>query len=250
SSSSMARGWLALACLLLTAALAAPAPHHHNKGRGEGEEAEEDDGHGKSFPQRAWAWIKHAGRKVKGWAVGEHSLYNQVMSKLKENRTISVLGKQVTFTLPDPSSASDVHWGSSLSSIIHNLKKEPVLRVLLALYVNIVIFIAVYGYLIARHIMLSINLKKAAQPEKERERRRQKERRKMAKKLAKESRGEGARGFRNPALFSPPLSSEGGHDTIRSTDFEEEIIMDRVRSPLLEQEDVSVYATPNQTTTQ
>ncbi|GMR31571.1 hypothetical protein PMAYCL1PPCAC_01766, partial [Pristionchus mayeri] len=149
------------------------------------------------------------------------------MNKLKENRTISVLGKQVTFTLPDPASSTDVHWGSSFSSIIHNLKKEPVLRVLLALYINIVIFMAVYGYLIARHIMLSINLKKAAQPEKERERRRQKERKKMVKKLAKESRGRAGVNNRESSMLSPPLSSEGTPDILRSDEFEEEIDLDR-----------------------
>ncbi|GMT04980.1 hypothetical protein PENTCL1PPCAC_27154 [Pristionchus entomophagus] len=244
----MARGWLLLVGVLIAALLVSPAPH---KGR-EGEEEEHDKE--TSYLQKAWIWIKHAVKKVKGWAVGEHSLYNQVMSKLKENRTISVLGKQVTFTLPDPSSSSDVHWGSSLSSILHNLKKEPVLRVLLALYINIVIFIAVYGYLIARHIMLSINLKKAAQPEKERERRRQKERRKMVKKMAKESKGRA--GINNPTMFSPPLSSEGGNDTIRSTDFEEEIVMDRFRTPrsgastTAQLVEASVHATPNQTTSE
>ncbi|GMT31175.1 hypothetical protein PFISCL1PPCAC_22472, partial [Pristionchus fissidentatus] len=142
------------------------------------------------FAQRAWTWIKHATTTVKGWVVGEHSLYNQAMSKLKENRTISLMGKKVTFTLSDSDSTS-VHWGSSLSSIMDNLKREPVLRVLLALYINIVIFIAVYGYLIARHIMMSINMKKAAEPEKERERRRLKERKKEVKRMAREAKGTG-----------------------------------------------------------
>ncbi|CAJ0609703.1 unnamed protein product [Cylicocyclus nassatus] len=103
---------------------------------------------------------------IKEFFVGRSGVITKIQEFLKGNKkfSINILGRKVDFKAHVPSSAKDAD--KSFRKLLRKFRTDPMARVLLVIYLNLVVIIIVYLALIAKHVQFSLQSMKKPRKEK------------------------------------------------------------------------------------
>lgn len=103
------------------------------------------------------SFVDAAVTRLKNFFVGPGGLVTKTKKFLMGNTTVSAnfFGRKVDFQAHVPVSTEDA--GKSVMSFFHKLKNDPMTRVLFAMYMNVVVIIAVFLILLAKHVHFSMH---------------------------------------------------------------------------------------------
>ncbi|KAK5975536.1 hypothetical protein GCK32_000988 [Trichostrongylus colubriformis] len=108
------------------------------------------------YPIRVPRFVDTAAASIKDFFVGPSGIVTKTKDFLQGNTKVSAnfFGHKIEFQANVPLSVEEIR--ETLSSFLKKLRTDPMTRVLLAMYLNVVIVIVVYMALLAKHTQISL----------------------------------------------------------------------------------------------